>query len=70
MTDKSRIEFVEDATGTGHESNVVAKPTYKVGADVDDALQLALIDTEVSWSEEEERKVVRKIDLVLLPVAS
>ncbi|KAI7973456.1 hypothetical protein EIK77_000077 [Talaromyces pinophilus] len=58
MADKSGSEFVEDATETVHDSNVVAKPTYKVGADVDDALQLALTDTEVSWSEEEERKVL------------
>ena len=35
---------------------------------VDDALQMALDSQEETWTEEEERKVLWKIDLVLIPL--
>jgi MFS transporter, ACS family, allantoate permease len=35
---------------------------------VDDALQMALDSQEETWTEEEERRVLWKIDLVLIPL--
>lgn len=35
---------------------------------VDDALQMALDSQEETWTEEEERRVLWKIDLILMPL--
>jgi hypothetical protein len=59
MTSKREIDEVE----------VAGDRTKVAGPDKDDALQFALANEE-PWAEEEERRVLRKIDMVLLPLVS
>ncbi|KAF1823031.1 MFS general substrate transporter [Dissoconium aciculare CBS 342.82] len=61
---KEEITIVETATtssGEQHEEKIVIKRA-------DDAFQFAADAEEISWTPAEERRVVRKIDVVILPL--
>jgi hypothetical protein len=63
---KEEITIVETATtssGEQHEEKIVIKRA-------DDAFQFAADAEEISWTPAEERRVVRKIDVVILPLVS
>ena len=62
------IEAIEHRKeSVGHLETTTGKP---LGKDIDDALRFTLDcdGDEIEWTEEEERKVLRKIDMVILPL--
>ena len=62
MTPKQEAEAIEGFRQDDVESEI-GKNTSR---DVDDALRFTLESNQVTWTEEQERKVVRKIDAVVL----
>lgn len=71
MTPKAEIKTVEAVSQTNTDGVRDLESTKaNLGKDVDDAFRFTLESegAEISWTEEEERKVVRKIDMVILPL--
>lgn len=62
MAAKEGTEAIEVARQTDLES----ADEKKASRDVDDALRFTLESTHTTWTEDEEKKVVRKIDAVVL----
>jgi hypothetical protein len=67
MTKSEVNQLEESPTVEGFENASDPKSAiHKLGAD--DALQMAIDGQDESWTEEEERKVLWKIDLTITPL--
>lgn len=69
MEHKSETDHLESAPNLGDNEMIPdPKATMIPEKGVDDALGMALDSQEETWTEDEERRVLRKIDLVVIPM--
>jgi MFS transporter, ACS family, allantoate permease len=69
MASKLEVSQLDEALNVEQCENASdAKRSMMPKSGVDDALQMALDSQDETWTEEEERTVLWKIDLVLLPL--
>jgi hypothetical protein len=66
MLDKAETDEVE--VGRSHDDEAIYDKQDTLGQGVDDALKFVMGGEEGSWTDEEERRVLRKIDLILVPL--
>jgi hypothetical protein len=69
MTDKTESEYLEVSPDTEHHAAMSDNKVPLVNkAEADDALQMALDSQGDTWTEEEEARVLRKIDFIMVPM--
>lgn len=66
MAEVNQLDNIANVERCEHASDKERAIIPKSG--VDDALQMALDSQDETWTEEEERRVLWKIDLVLIPL--
>lgn len=68
MTHKSHATILEEAPSFAMCENETGENSTIHKPGMDDALQMALDSLEETWTDQEERRVLRKIDMVLIPL--
>lgn len=69
MTHKSQTTALEEAPSVIMcENETTEKNPTIIQPGMDDALQMAIDGQDETWTEQEERRVLRKIDMVLIPL--
>ncbi|CEL03049.1 hypothetical protein ASPCAL04207 [Aspergillus calidoustus] len=69
MADKTESEYLEVSPDTEHHAAMSDNKVPLINkAEADDALQMALDSQGDTWTEEEEARVLRKIDFIMVPM--
>jgi ACS family allantoate permease-like MFS transporter len=69
MTDKPADDHIEEGSSVARCENASGEKMATIPkSGVDEALQIALDSQEETWTEQEERRVLWKVDLVIVPL--